>query len=158
MGNTHVRGPVAVLSARAGYGTQPEVIAALVHTVGEAAAVVLSYDEDRTVAALGLNRFGTIGSTRLDWRGAEVLERSAAFDAAQLRDLLRRHTQPGETAVVFWGNLAVPSVALDAGLLAAHADTVLECCHECWVHLLDAGLLIEFQDGEGFTVGRVPRS
>ncbi len=60
---------------RVGYGTQPEVIAALVHAVGEAAG--LSYDEDRTVAALGLDRFGTVGSTRLDRQGAKALERSA---------------------------------------------------------------------------------
>lgn len=130
----------------------------MVHAVGEAAAVVLSYDENRAVAAMGLNRFGTVGSTRLDWRGAEVVERSSAFDGAQLRELLLRHAPAGETAVVFWGNLAVPSVALDAGLLAAHADTVVECCPEFWVHLMDARLLIEFQDGEGFTVGQVPRT
>ncbi|MBT2420095.1 hypothetical protein J7F01_17635 [Streptomyces sp. ISL-22] len=144
------------MSARAGYGTQPEAIAALVHAVGEAAVVVLSYDEDRTVAALGLDRFATMGSTRLDWRGVEVVERCSAFDGAQLRDLLLRHAGPGETAVVFWGNLAVPSMGVDAELLAAHAGTVVESSYECWVHLLDAGLLIEFQDGEGFVVGRVP--
>jgi hypothetical protein len=144
------------LSAEGGYGTQPEGIAPLVRAVGEAAAV-LSYDEDRTVAAMALDRFDTIGSTRLQWRGVEVLERSSAFDGAQLRELLLRHAPPGETAVVFWGNLAVPSVALDAETLAAHADAVVEGCYECWIHLMDAGLLIEFQDGEGFTLGRVPK-
>lgn len=144
--------------AGAGYGTQPDVIAPLVHAVGQAAAVVLSYAEDRTVAALGLDRFGTVGSTRLDWRGAEVLERSPGFDGARLRAVLLRHASAGETAVVFWGNLAVPSVAVDAGMLAAHAETVVDGCYQCWIHLLDTGLLIEFQDGEGFTVARVPKA
>lgn len=67
-------------------------------------------------------------------------------------------TCPGasELAVVFWGNLAVPSVALEAALVASHAEAVLECSPECWIHLTDSEVLVEFQDGEGLMVGRVP--
>ncbi|KUJ37541.1 hypothetical protein ADL25_28005 [Streptomyces sp. NRRL F-5122] len=142
------------MGAEAGYGTQADVIAVLLQSVGDA-AVVLSYDEDRTFAALSLNRFGSVGSYRLDWQGAEV-QRSPAFDGGELRRLLSGLASPDELAVVFWGNLAVPSLASEAGLLATHADAVLECCPECWVYLVDRGVLIEFQDGEGFTIGRVP--
>ncbi|MFE1288673.1 hypothetical protein [Streptomyces sp. NPDC058751] len=144
------------MGAEAVYGTRAGEIAVLLRAVGDA-AVVLSYGESRTFAALGLNRFGSIGSHRLDWRGAEVIRRSPEFDGGELRRLLGDLAGPDELAVVFWGDLAVPSLALEAGLLAAHADAVLDHGPECWVHLVDTGVLIEFQDGEGFTAGRVPR-
>ncbi|CAM5470501.1 hypothetical protein SATRM34S_03185 [Streptomyces atroolivaceus] len=144
-----------ILSARAGYGTHPEVIAAIVEAAGDA-VMVLSYDEDRSLAESGLSRFGPAGSARLDWSGAEVLHRSPAFDGEGLKALMREFAPPDELAVVFWGNLAVPSLALEASLVAEHADAVLECGHQCWVHLVDSGVLIEFQDGEGFTAGRIP--
>lgn len=47
--------------------------------------MVLSYDEDRTVAALSLSRFGARGSPRPDWRGAEVLR--MAITAITLAEL-----------------------------------------------------------------------
>jgi hypothetical protein len=146
----------SVVSAEAGYGTQPDVIEALLAAVGDAVAV-LSYDEDRTFAALSLGRFGSVGSSRLDWSGAEVLQSSPTFDGGELRKLLRELARLDELAIVFWGNLAVPSLALEAGLVATHADAIVECCFECWVYLVDSGVLIEFQDGEGFTAGRMPR-
>ncbi|GLP71492.1 hypothetical protein TUSST3_81120 [Streptomyces sp. TUS-ST3] len=143
------------MSAEAGYGTQPDVLAALLAVIGDA-GTVLSYDEDRSFAALSLGRFGSVGSSRLDWSGVEVLHRSPAFDGDGLRGLLRGLTRPDELAVVFWSNLAVPSLALEVGLVARHAEAILECCFACWVYLADSGSLIEFQDGEGFTAGRVP--
>ncbi|MFF9113484.1 hypothetical protein [Streptomyces sp. NPDC014805] len=142
------------MSAGTDYGTQPDAIAGLLAAVGDA-AVVLSYEEDRTFAALSLSRIGAVASSRLDWTGAEVLESSSVFDGEELRKLLREYGRPEELAVVFWGNLAVPSLALETGLAAAHTDAVLECCYECWIYLVDSRVLIEFQDGEGFTVGRV---
>ncbi|KAF3466125.1 hypothetical protein [Streptomyces sp. Tu 3180] len=119
--------------------------------------MVLSYDEDRTFAALSPSRFGAGGSSRLDWRGAEALRSSPAFDGAQLRKTLLELAGPDEPAVVFWGNPAVPSTAVEAGLVARHADAVLADCYECRVHLVDSEVLIEFRDGEGSTAGRVPR-
>ncbi|MGW5610440.1 hypothetical protein ACWEWI_30975 [Streptomyces sp. NPDC003753] len=143
------------MDAAVGYGTQPEAIATVLEAAG-GAAVVLSYEEDRAFAALSLNHFGAVGSSRLDWHGAEVLQRSRAFDGGELQALLCRHASQDELVVVFWGNLAVPSIALGAGLAAAHADAILASCSECWIYLVDSALLIEFQDGEGFAVVRVP--
>ncbi|MFF0085353.1 hypothetical protein ACFYR1_37480 [Streptomyces canus] len=137
------------------YGTQPEEIAALLEAVGEA-AMVLSFREDRTFAALCVGRFGAVGSTRLDWAGAEVIERCESFDADELRRMVASCAGADELAVVFWSNLAVPSVALPAALVAVQAEAVLGCSPECWIYLVDSGVLIEFQDGEGFTAGRVP--
>ncbi|WP_371795521.1 hypothetical protein [Streptomyces sp. NBC_01718] len=138
-----------------GYGVHRAVMTQLLAAVGDA-AVVLSYEEDRSFAAAGLSRFSAVGSTRLDWQAAEVLERSAGFDGAELRRLLHSHGDKGELVVVFWGNLAVPSVGLEAVVAALHAETLLECSTQCWIYLTDSRVLIEFQDGEGFTVGRVP--
>ena len=42
-----------------------------------------------------------------------------------------------ELAVVFWSNLAVPSVALPAALVAVQAEAVLGCSPECWIYLVD---------------------
>jgi hypothetical protein len=70
---------------------------------------------------------------------------------------VRAYTRANELAVVFWGNLAVPSLGLEGAQVAAHAETVLECSPECWTYFTDSGVLIEFQDGEGLTAGRVPR-
>ncbi|MEU1674609.1 hypothetical protein ABZ752_21660 [Streptomyces roseifaciens] len=69
---------------------------------------------------------------------------------------MRAHATADELAVVFWDNFVVPSVALDAALVAEHAEAVLEWVARCWIFLADSGLLIEFQDGEGLTVARVP--
>jgi hypothetical protein len=144
-----------VLTARSGYGTHPEVIAEVLAAIGDS-AVVLSYEEDRAIAGVSLSRFGAVGSTRLDWNGAEVLERSTAFDGAELRRLVHDYGDERELAVVFWSNLAAPSVALDANVVAIHAETLLDCSPESWIYLADSGVLIEFQEGDGFTVGRVP--
>ncbi|MGA5044164.1 hypothetical protein [Streptomyces arboris] len=107
-----------------GYGMYPEDIAALLAAAGEA-AIVLTYAEDRAFAGVSLNRFASVNSTRLDWRGVEVLERSEEFDGDGLRALLRRYGGEGELVVVFWGNHAVPSVALEAEAVAAHAEMVV---------------------------------
>ncbi|GAA4304167.1 hypothetical protein GCM10023086_21180 [Streptomyces venetus] len=117
---------------------------------------MLSYEEDRSFAAVSLSRFGSVGSSRLDWSGVEVLQRSPAFDGERLRELLSWLARPDELAVVFWGNLAVPSRALEVGLVEAQADEILKCGYECWIYLVDSGVVIEFQDGEGFIAGRVP--
>ncbi|MFZ4268315.1 hypothetical protein [Streptomyces arboris] len=107
-----------------GYGMYPEDIAALLAAAGEA-AIVLTYEEDRAFADLSLNRFASVNSTRLDWQGVEVLERSEEFGGNGLRALLRRYGGEGELVVVFWGNHAVPSVALEAEAVAAHAEMVV---------------------------------
>ncbi|GAB1331861.1 hypothetical protein [Streptomyces sennicomposti] len=117
--------------------------------------MVLSFQEDRTFAALSVGRFETVGSTRLDWAGPEVIERCELFDADELRRLVASCAGADELAVVFWSNLAVPSVALPAALVAAQAEAVVGCSLECWIYLVDSAVLIEFQDGEGFTAGRV---
>ncbi|MEU4101690.1 hypothetical protein AB0F16_13995 [Streptomyces tanashiensis] len=137
------------------YGTHPEEIAALLNAVG-ASAMVLSFPEDRAFAALSVGRFKAWRSTRLDWSGAEVIQRSESFDADGLRRLMTSCGEADELAVVFWSNLAVPSVALAAALVADHAEAVLDCTPECWIYLTDSDVLIEFQDGEGFTAARVP--
>lgn len=137
------------------YGTHPGQIAALLDVVGES-VIVLSFQEDRAFAALSVGRFGTEGSSRLDWRGVEVIERGEAFVADHLRRLVVFCAKANELAVVLWGNLAVPSVALEAALVAGHAQVMLECSPECWIYLTDSGVLIEFQDGEGLAAGRVP--
>lgn len=138
-----------------GYGMYPEDIAALLAAAGEA-AIVLTYEEDRAFADLSLNRFASVNSTRLDWQGVEVLERSEEFGGNGLRALLRRYGGEGELVVVFWGNHAVPSVALEAEVMAAHAEMVVGSCYECWLYFTDGRVLIEFQDGEGFVAARVP--
>jgi hypothetical protein len=58
--------------------------------------------------------------------------------------------------IVFWDNLAVPSVALEAALVADHAEVVADVCPGCWIYLTSSSVLIEFHDGEGLTVARVP--
>ncbi|MGW4893531.1 hypothetical protein ACWEQL_14900 [Kitasatospora sp. NPDC004240] len=138
------------------YGTEPGPAEEFAAAVG-APAMVLSAAEDAAFTALSLDRFAAVGSTRLDWRGARVLRRVEDFDATALRGLLAELAAPQELAVLFWGNLAVPSVALDAARLAEHAEALLDACgREFWVFLVDSGVLIEFQDGAGLTAGRPP--
>ncbi|MET7503643.1 hypothetical protein [Streptomyces microflavus] len=138
-----------------GYGMHPENIADLLAAAGDA-AIVLTYAEDRAFAGVSLNHFASVNSTRLDWQGVEVLERSDEFDGDGLREMVRRYGGEGELVVVFWGNHAVPSVALEAEVAAAHAEVVVGSCYECWLYFTDGHVLIEFQDGEGFVAARVP--
>ncbi|MFE3519704.1 hypothetical protein [Streptomyces sp. NPDC059166] len=142
------------MGAIEGYGTQREAVEALLGAAGPS-AMVLSFREDRAFAALSLNCFGSFGSTRLDWSVAEVLERTSGFDAAELCRLVGEYGEGGGLGVVFPGNLCVPSVAVDLALVGAYADALLDC-PECWVFLVEQAVLIEFQDGEGFVVARVP--
>jgi len=137
------------------YGTHAQPLARVLEAVGDS-AMLLSYEEDRAFAALSLGRFPAVGSSRLDWRGAEVIERCEAFDSGQLNRMVRAYARAGELVVVFWSNLAVPSVAMEAALVAEHAEEVLEVSPECWIYLTDSRVLVEFQDGEGMTAGRVP--
>ncbi|MFD8973190.1 hypothetical protein [Streptomyces sp. NPDC059593] len=143
------------MSAHEVYGTHPEYIAEVLGHLGKD-VLLLSYEEQRRFASVSLNRFGAIGSARLDWHGAEVVERRDAFDGEALAALLRIHAGPDELVVVFWDNLAVPSIALPASLAARHAEAILGECYACWFLLTDSGILIEFQDGEGLTAGRPP--
>ncbi|MFE9013525.1 hypothetical protein [Streptomyces cyaneofuscatus] len=138
-----------------GYGAHPEPIVALLAAAGEA-AIVLTYAEDRAFAGVSLNRFASVNSTRLNWRAAEVLEHSEEFDGDGLREMVRRYGAEGELVVVFWGNHAVPSVALEAEAVAAHAEMVVGSCYECWLYFTDGHVLIEFQDSEGFVAARIP--
>ncbi|MFD3409573.1 hypothetical protein [Streptomyces cyaneofuscatus] len=138
-----------------GYGMYPQDIAALLAAAAEA-AIVLTYADHRAFADVSLDRFASVNSTRLDWQRAEVLEHSEEFDGDGLREMGRRHGGEGELVVVFWGNHAVPSVALEAEVVAAHAEMVVGSCYECWLYFTDSRVLIEFQDGEGFVAARVP--
>ncbi|WP_190021154.1 hypothetical protein [Streptomyces hiroshimensis] len=143
------------MSGSKGYGTRPEAIRHVLEAVGDS-AMLLTYAEDRAFASLSLNRFPSVGSVRLDWSGAEVIEWRDGFDPAELRRTVRAHAATDELAVVFWDNFVIPSIALDAALVADHAEAVLEWAARCWIFLADSGLLIEFQDGEGLTVARIP--
>lgn len=137
------------------YGTCSEQIAGVLKVVGDS-AMVLSYEEDRAFAALSLDRFGAIGSSRLDWGGAEELGRCEGFDGGNLRRMVQLYADADELAVVFWDNLAVPSVALEAALVAGHAEAVVDTFRACWIYLTSSEVLVEFQDGEGLKAGRVP--
>ncbi|MFF0477186.1 hypothetical protein [Streptomyces sp. NPDC004284] len=141
--------------ARESYGTHPEYISAVLDLLG-GDALLLSYEEQRTYAEASLNRFEAIGSARVDWRGAEVVERKEEFDGEALAALLHTHAGPDELVIVFWDNLAVPSIALTAARASRHAAALLDQGPTCWFFLTDSGILIEFQDGEGFTTGRPP--
>ncbi|MFE7583855.1 hypothetical protein ACFU5Y_20140 [Streptomyces gardneri] len=143
------------MSAREVYGTHPEYIAEVLDLLGED-VLLLSYEEQRRFASVSLDRFGAIGSARLDWRGAEVVERRDDFDGKALASVLGAHAGPDELVVVFWDNLVVPSIALPASLAARHAEAILGEGYACWLLLMDSGMLIEFQDGEGLTAGRPP--
>ncbi|QES20730.1 hypothetical protein DEJ46_17695 [Streptomyces venezuelae] len=137
------------------YGTRPEDIAEVLGLLGED-VLLLSYEEQRRFASVSLNRFGAIGSARLDWHGADVVERHDGFDGEALASLLGAHAGPDELVVVFWDDLAVPSIALPASLAARHAEAILWVGYACWFLLTDSGMVIEFQDGEGLTAGRPP--
>ncbi|MFE2413435.1 hypothetical protein ACFXDE_34380 [Kitasatospora sp. NPDC059408] len=127
----------------------------MLDAVGDS-VMLLSYEEDTAFASLSLGRFPAVGSSRLDWHAAEVIERCEAFDSGQLNRMVRAYAKSGELVVVFWSNLAVPSVAMEAGLMAEYAGEVLEVSPACWIYLTDSRVLIEFQDGEGMTAGRAP--
>ncbi|MEU2232318.1 hypothetical protein [Streptomyces vietnamensis] len=143
------------MSARESYGTHPEYIADVLNLLGDE-TLLLTYEEHRAFAEVSLNRFEAIGSARVNWRGTEVVERTEEFGAETLVTLLHTHAAPDELVIVFWDNLLVPTIALPSALAARHADTILDQGSTCWLFLTDKGLLIEFQDGEAFTVGRPP--
>ncbi|MER5202830.1 hypothetical protein [Streptomyces sp. NPDC002825] len=143
------------MSAHESYGTHPEYIAEVLDLLGED-VLLLSYGEQRAFAEASLNRFEPIGSARLNWQGVEVTARTEEFDGEALAALLHTHAAPDELVIVFWDNLLIPTIALPATLASRHAETILDQGPTCWLFLPDGGILIEFQDGEGFTAGSPP--
>ncbi|MFE2413425.1 hypothetical protein ACFXDE_34325 [Kitasatospora sp. NPDC059408] len=55
-----------------------------------------------------------------------------------------------------WRGEVVPEHDGKAALVADHAEAVVDASRACWIYLTGSGVLIEFQDGEGLTAGRVP--
>lgn len=49
--------------------------------------------------------------------------------------IVRLYADADELATVFWDNFAVPSVALEAALVADHAEAVLDASCACRIYL-----------------------
>jgi hypothetical protein len=151
------------VSAAEHYGTFPRALDGLLESLGEdeqGQAVILTWAESQQFYAQSLRRFPVTRSGSLDWERCDHIEQFFIEDwpeaASRLAGLVRSYAGSDSLIVITWGNLAVPSIALPAGSVAAHADQVLMTSDDIWLFAIDEKILIEYHHDGRFTVAHVP--
>jgi hypothetical protein len=148
------------------YGTFPERLIDLFDAVGpEERAYIrtLTAAEDGEYAAVSLDRFTvqphTMGA--LDWSGVVVLEQRVEEDyeaaSALFGGLVLQHApSPASEVIVFWGNLAIPTIGIPARLAAEQAGELMDTGDDAWVYLPESKILVEYWHSGRITAGKVP--
>ncbi|TDC76325.1 hypothetical protein [Streptomyces hainanensis] len=151
------------MSAAEHYGTFPEALDELLDSMGEGErneVVLLTWPESEEFYGLSLRRFSVTSWGALDWDAHGHLEQVFIEQWAEaerrLADLVQAYTETDSLVVVMWGNLTVPSIALPARSVKAHAAEVLAASDDIWLFAVDEEILIEYQHDGRFTVARVP--
>ncbi|MFD2469927.1 hypothetical protein [Amycolatopsis silviterrae] len=147
--------------ARPNYGTYPQALQDLRTALGPENRLLheLSWEEDQALAAVSLELFpGRFDGLR--WPDENVLTQAAEPDyeraARLLGDLIRQHSPKHADAVVFWGNLSIPTVRLPARLAAANAGELMDTGDDVWIYLPDRNVLVEYWHSGRITAGTVP--
>ncbi|MFC9249249.1 hypothetical protein ACFT7S_36000 [Streptomyces sp. NPDC057136] len=146
-----------------GYGSHPEYLPPfMTDRRGEAAQHVLLLDhaDNRRLAAGSLNRFPARSSCEIDWSGVPGVERhwcpGADAWAALAAQLCAPWVAQDVLVVVFWGNLAVPTVVVPAWLLVRYAREIEDAQPHFWLHPLGGDVLIEYLPEGTVTVAALP--
>ena len=150
-------------SARESYGTHPQALRDLRTALGTENRLLheLSWEEDQALAAVSLNLFPARSFfDGLTWPDDAVLAQAVEPEYEQaarlLGDLILQHSAEHADAVVFWGNLALPTVRLPARLAAANAGELMDTGDDVWIYLPDRGVLVEYWHSGRITAGKVP--
>ncbi|MFG3246832.1 hypothetical protein [Streptomyces sp. NPDC048187] len=96
----------------------------------------------------------------VDWthceRPEQVLVSGEVEAAGLIGTWLSEVSARDSLVVVFWGNMAVPAVAMASSSAAAHAQDILYTSDDLWLFAVDESVLIEYLHDGRLTMGRVP--
>lgn len=124
--------------------------------------MVLDRDENDAFESLSLRRFPHSGWSGIDWERCGFADqgfvRSESEAAELIRSWLRRLLADDSLLVVFWGNLAVPAVAMPVKIAIRYVEEILYTSDDFWLFAVDENILIEFTHEGTLTMGRIPES
>jgi hypothetical protein len=138
------------------YGSHPSRLSDLLDSLSpdeRAGARLLDAKENLALEARTLDVFPQTSWGTIDWDDVPLLEQRQVADdveaARLLVDWVNRLLAPRSEVVIFWGNLVVPSIAMAASTVAAHANEVIATSHDAWLFADRERLLIEcFHEGK----------
>ncbi|WP_406636364.1 hypothetical protein [Amycolatopsis sp. WGS_07] len=142
------------------YGTYRQALRDLRTALGPENRLLheLSWEEDQALAAVSLTLFPA-RFDGLGWPAEHVLTQAVEPDyeraARLLGDLVLQHSPEHADAVVFWGNLAIPTVRLPARLAAANAGELMDTGDDVWIYLPDRNVLVEYWHSGRITAGKL---
>ncbi|MFF4898385.1 hypothetical protein [Streptomyces sp. NPDC001068] len=121
--------------------------------------MILDAAENEKFEAVSLNRFPHSEWTGIDWDHSAFSEQvftSGEPEAAQLISGWLSLVPADGLAVVFWGNVRVPAVAMPVGCAARNAEEILYTSDDVWLFVVDEGFLIEYLHDGRLTAAHVP--
>ncbi|MFH8338058.1 hypothetical protein [Streptomyces sp. AM6-12] len=122
--------------------------------------MILEKKESGDFEACSLNRFPHSAWEGIDWETAAFVDQeftSGGREAAEMvRGWLASLASPETLWVIFWGNAAVPAVALPGGHVKRRAEDILYTSADVWLFSVDDRMLIEYTHDGRLTLARVP--
>ncbi|MGV9282899.1 hypothetical protein [Streptomyces sp. NPDC003730] len=122
--------------------------------------MVLREAESAEYERLGPGSFPRSTWSGIDWtscgRPEQVLVSGEEEAAGLIGTWLSEVSARDSLVVVFWGNIAVPAVAMTSSSAAAHAEEILYTSDDLWLFAVDEGVLIEYLHDGRLTMARVP--
>jgi hypothetical protein len=121
--------------------------------------MILDAAENEKFESVSLNRFPQSAWTGIDWDRSVFSEQVFTAGETEAAELMSRWLSvlpAGGLAVVFWGNIRVPAVAMSVGCAVKYAEEILYTSDDVWVFVVDDGILLEYQHDGRLTAAHVP--
>jgi hypothetical protein len=138
------------------YGRRPHRLPTFARSAVERAEPgfrVLSFEEDRELAARSLGTFTATFGGQISWDGVSGVSyadyQDEAEEAEVLRRLLSEYLDVSDEIVVFWSSLDVPTLVLPARAAAEHAPEIAAVTGDFSIYNPRSGYFAEFRaDGD----------
>lgn len=147
------------------YGTYPGALQDLREAIPEGERGLLRTlvaVEDDELAGASLRKFphGEASGGAIDWAAAGSIEQALEEDyleaSRRFSEFILRYASPESDAVIFWGNIAIPTVRLPARLAAENAGELIDTGDDVWIYLAEEGILVEYWHSGMITVAKIP--
>lgn len=143
------------MNARQLYGSHPERLSDLLDSLAPEdrdKVHLVGFDENERLASSSLDKLPQTNWGTINWEEAQYLEQQdtprepEAVEA--IRQIISSKISPDSAAVIFWANLAVPTVQTTATIAMKAMDEIIAASHDVWLYFPDDNLLVEhFNEG-----------
>jgi len=147
------------------YGTHPGALQDLREAIPEnerALLRILTADENDELAGASLRNFpysGALGGA-IDWAAAsfieQVLEEGYVKASGRFGEFILKYASPESDAVIFWGNMVIPTVRLPARLAAENAGELMDTGDDVWIYFAEERILVEYWHSGSITAAKIP--